>query len=92
MKAVDDILISGVPHYKEGFIEMLSDVYELGTITHFPGRFSFFGLLSTHSDDFDIYVHADDKLNGTKENQFAECYDKNSEASEPLFYYLYETI
>lgn len=64
VKIVDDFLVGGTNHAKNYFLEKLSSVYVLGTITHLPGRCLFYGLQLTQNDDFSIHVDADNKLLG----------------------------
>ena len=64
IKVVDGMFITGPPHEKRKFIEKLSSIYELGTITHLPGKCFFYGLHVTQHEDFSIAVSCDDKLNG----------------------------
>lgn len=77
-KIVDDILITGLPQYKEKFTKMISKVYELGTITHFPGSFPFFGLTITQNDDFQIELDAEDKLQNISESMVSRVRRKQA--------------
>lgn len=63
-KIVDDILVGGEDSFKNAFLRQLGSRYKLGTIVHLPGSFLYYGLRISQSEEFEIQVSADDKLNG----------------------------
>ena len=61
-KVTDDMLVGGEKSERDGFIKKLGQHYDIGTITHMPGRFLFFGLIIEQSDEFNVTISADEKL------------------------------
>ena len=50
-KVTDDMLIGGPKEERQKSIEQLHGVYEIGTITHIPGKFLFFGLVIEQDEE-----------------------------------------
>lgn len=81
VKTVDDVFIGGQESVKRKFIKDLSHVYELGTITHLPGSCLFYGLYVTQMPDFNIQMHADEKLNGITPHLLSRSRRKESDSA-----------
>ena len=82
VKITNDIFIAGNDPTKRNFIERLSEIYELSTITHLPGTCLLFGLHVSQSEDCSICVHADSKPAGISPYQVSRA--RRKQASDSL--------
>ena len=76
-KVVDDILIGGSLEARKWFISRLKKYYKLGTITHMPGTFHFFGLLISQDKDGKLTISAEEKLQGITPHQLSRVRRKD---------------
>ena len=81
-KIVDDILFGGTEKARREFQKHLESVYKLGTISHMPGQFLFFGLQITQDDHAEITIDADEKLTAIEPAAISRL--RRKECDEPL--------
>ena len=81
-KVVDDILFGGTEKARREFQKYLESVYKLGTISHMPGQFLFFGLQITQDEHAEITVDADGKLTAIEPAVISRL--RRKECDEPL--------
>ena len=62
LKVVDDVLFTGENDVVDKIFASIESRYELRTVVRGPGQFLFFGLRPEKDENFDIIVHADQKL------------------------------
>lgn len=61
-KVVDDILICDPSDHVDSIFNMIQQKFTLGTVTHGPGLFRYFGLNITQHYDFSVTIDGGEKL------------------------------
>ena len=93
VKVTDDIFIAGEEDLKRRFIERLSSVYELGTLTHLPGVCWFYDLLVCQDEEYKIQVHADAKRSELTPYQVSRIRRKDSKSAlNPIERFHYNSL
>ncbi len=82
IKLVDDVLIGGDDSRRAHLIEKMKRSFEVGTVSHTPGSLMYFGVTITQTDDGDIEMDANEKLNSVATKTITR--NRRKEQSSPL--------
>lgn len=79
-KVVDDIKAAGKGDRAEQFIKQSHKKFELGTVSHGPGKLRFFGINTEQHEDLTVSTDADDKLKSLVELDISRSRRKEYDA------------